>query len=206
VISLKTCISRGRQIAQFRRKKQIGGETFCGCKMIAPNHVHSSLGRTRTSPIVIEDSPPASERDSPAAPSIVFAESPPNTKTKPEISANSLLHQNRPRKRPFVYNGLFHAVSNVSNQSKRPHYNPRELRSQFRYTDFENSSSLLKRLAVIATPMEVSKEQQDALAKLNPMDLKNMGIWKAPELLVIMKQLTHVKTEDIKHFFVRLKQ
>ncbi len=85
---------------------------------------------------------------------------------------------------------------------------PRE-RRVFHYRDFQNPSkeSLLKSLAVISHPMEVSQEQKDALGKLNHMDLKNMGVWQSQDLLLIMKKLTmQVKTDEIKNFFVRLQQ
>jgi hypothetical protein len=83
---------------------------------------------------------------------------------------------------------------------------PRE-RRVFHYRDFQNPSkeSLLKSLAVISYPMEVSQEQKDALGKLNHMDIRNMGVWQSQDLLLIMKKLTmQVKTDEIKNFFVRI--
>lgn len=80
-------------------------------------------------------------------------------------------------------------------------------RRVFHFKDFQNSSQHQKRLADIASPMEVTQEQKDALGRLNHMDLKNMGIWQTQDLLLIMKKLTiQVKTEEIKGFFVRLQQ
>ena len=83
-------------------------------------------------------------------------------------------------------------------------------RSVFHYRDFQNSpphGPLLKKLAFVAPPIEVTKEQKDALGKLNHNDLKHMGIWQTQEILTIMKQLTmQVQTSEIKNFFVRLQQ
>ena len=82
-------------------------------------------------------------------------------------------------------------------------------RSVFHYKDFQNSSkqSLLKKLADVAPPVEVTQEQKDALGKLNHTDLWNMGIWQTQDILTIMKQLNmQVRSEEIKHFFVRLQQ
>jgi hypothetical protein len=82
-------------------------------------------------------------------------------------------------------------------------------RCVFHYKDFQNLSkqSLLKKLADVASPMEVTQEQKDALGRLNHTDLWNMGIWKTEDLLTIMKKLNmQVRSEEIKHFFVRIQQ
>jgi hypothetical protein len=79
----------------------------------------------------------------------------------------------------------------------------------FHFKDFQNPNkqSLLKRLADISPPKEVSQELKDLLGKINHEDLRNMGIWQSQDLLLVMKKLTmQVKTDEIKNFFIRLQQ
>jgi hypothetical protein len=95
--------------------------------------------------------------------------------------------------------------------SSQPDISSAKQCSVFHFKDFQNPSrqteSLLKRLADVSPPIEVSQEQKDVLGRINHEDLKNMGIWQSQDLLLIMKKLTmQVKTDEIKHFFVRLQQ
>jgi hypothetical protein len=78
-------------------------------------------------------------------------------------------------------------------------------RKTYHFRDFQNALSKQLLLKDIATPLELTQEQKDALGRLNHSDIKSMGIWQAQDVLKIMKKLTiQVKTEEIKNFFVRL--
>ncbi len=99
-------------------------------------------------------------------------------------------------------------AATATNSSQPDTASPKQ-RSVFHFKDFQNPTkqSLLKRLADISPPKELSQEQKDFLGKINFDDLKNMGIWQSQDLLLIMKKLTmQVKTDEIKNFFVRLQQ
>jgi hypothetical protein len=82
-------------------------------------------------------------------------------------------------------------------------------RKVFHFSELQGpgNQSLLRSLAEEAAPIALSQSQRDTIGRLNHMDLRIMGVWQSADLLAIMKNLTmQVKTDEIKHFFVRLQQ